>query len=250
MTFDLSGKAVLVTGAGKGLGRTYALALAAAGANIAVADIDLESAKRTAGEIDAGGSRALAIGADVSDEASAREMAESAGATFGRIDALVNNAGIYPLRPFEEIDLEEWNRVLAVNLTGSFLCARAVLPAMRAQGKGKIVNVSSTTVFRPISNLSHYIASKMGIVGLTRALAVELGKYNISVNAVAPGLTRAEDLPGVQPSGVVQRIISEQCFERQERPADLVGTMLFLVSGHSDFITGQTLSVDGGWTVH
>lgn len=250
MTFDLSGKVVLVTGAGKGLGRAYALALAEARAMVAVADIDLESAKATAGEIEAGGRQALAVGADVSDEASAREMAESAMSALGRIDALVNNAGIYPLRPFEEINLEEWNRVLAVNLTGSFLCARAVLPAMQAQGKGKIVNVSSTTVFRPITNLSHYIASKMGIVGLTRALAVELGRYNICVNAVAPGLTRDEDLPGVQPSGVVERIISEQCFRRQERPADLVGTMLFLVSDHSDFITGQTISVDGGWSVH
>lgn len=250
MTFDLAQKVVIVTGAARGLGRAYAVALAAAGAAVALADIDLEGAQRVAGEVRSRDGRALALHADVSDEASARGMAENTVSAFGRIDALVNNAGIYPLRSFEDVSLEEWTRVLSVNLTGSFLCARAVLPAMRAQGKGKIINVSSTTVFRPIANLSHYIASKMGIVGLTRALAVELGRYNICVNAVAPGLTRAEDMPGAQPPPVVDRIISEQCIRRQERPSDLVGTILFLVSDHSDFITGQTISVDGGWSVH
>jgi 3-oxoacyl-[acyl-carrier protein] reductase len=240
----------VVTGAAKGLGRAYSLALAAEGAKVVIADLDLEGARGTAEEVRATGGEALALHSDVTREDNTQAMAEATLSAYGRLDALVNNAGIYPLRPFEETSLEEWDRVLAVNLTGAFLCARAVTPAMRAQGKGKIVNISSATVFRPIPSLAHYIASKMGIIGLTRALAVELGPYNICVNAVAPGLTRAADIPGVQPTEVVERIISQQSFRRMERPADLVGTILFLVSDQSDFITGQTISVDGGWTTH
>lgn len=250
MPFELSDKVVIVTGAAKGLGRAYALALAAAGARVTVADINLPGAESVAKEIRACGGQALATSTDVANEASATAMAEATMASFGKIDALVNNAGIYPFVPIEELGLEEWERVMAVNLTGSFLCVKAVLPSMRAQGKGKIINISSTTVYRALPKLVHYISTKMGIIGLTRALAVELGPHNICVNAVAPGLTRAEDIPGVQPPDIVKRIISEQSLNRQEHPADLEGTILFLVSDHSDFITGQTISVDGGWTAH
>lgn len=245
---DLS---VIVTGAGRGLGRRYAEALGNAGALVVAADINLASVDAVAATIRSNGGQAVAAVVDVSDEASTLALAGAAHAAFGRIDALVNNAGIYPFSPWLEASVELWDRVQAVNVRGTMLCTRAVFPTMQAQGKGKVVNISSGTVLRgEPSGLVHYIASKMAVVGLTRALARELGAHNICVNAISPGMSRADDIPGVQPSDVVLQIEREQCLRGTGRPENLVGAVLFLCSTDSDFVTGQLINVDGGWAFH
>jgi 3-oxoacyl-[acyl-carrier protein] reductase len=245
----LDGKVAIVTGAGRGLGRAYAHALAESGAVVAVADIDVDRAGRVVAEIGGQAREALAVEVDVADEASTLGMAEQVNARFGKIDILVNNAGIYPLHEWQDISVAEWDRVFAVNVRGTFLCSRAVYSAMRARGAGKIINIASSVIFNPIRN-AHYVASKAAVVGLTRELARELGGDNIAVNAICPGLTRADDIPGAQPPAMVEQIVNGQCFKRVERPSDLVGTVVFLASSASDFITGQTIAVDGGWTMH
>jgi 3-oxoacyl-[acyl-carrier protein] reductase len=153
------------------------------------------------------------------------------------------------LHRWTEITVEEWDRVQAVNVRGSFLCARAVFPAMKEQGKGKIVNIASSVVFNPLRNV-HYVASKAAVIGLTRALARELGPWNIAVNAVSPGLIQTDNVLGVQSEEMVNQIVSAQCFKRLGQSDDLIGAILFLSSDLSDFITGQVLAVDGGWTMH
>jgi len=185
----LKDRVVVVTGGGIGIGRAYSLGLAAEGARVVVADI--ADPKPTVKEIETRGGQALAVECDVSKESETLRMAAEALSRFGRIDVLVNNAAIYaPLqrRSFMEIPVEEWDRVMAVNLRGLFLCARAVFPAMKAQGKGKIINISSGTFFKGIPHFIHYTTSKGGVVGFTRSLARELGEFGIRVNAVAPGL--------------------------------------------------------------
>lgn len=245
--FSFGGQVAMVTGAGRGLGRAYAQALANAGAHVAVADIDLGRAREVAHELEADAS-AIAVQVDVGDEAATLAATELVLNEFGRIDILINNAGIYPLRDWTEVTVDEWDRVQGVNLRGSFLCARAVVPAMTRQERGKIVNVASSVVFRPKRNV-HYVASKAGVIGLTHALARELGPRNIMVNAVSPGLIRA-DTSVLQPNEMFEQIVSEQCIQREGRPLDVVGAVLFLCSEFSDFITGQVLAVDGGWTMH
>jgi NAD(P)-dependent dehydrogenase (short-subunit alcohol dehydrogenase family) len=247
----LKDRVVIVTGGAKGIGRAYCLGVAAEGAKVVVADV--ADSKPVVKEIEGRGAQALGVECDVSREADTQRLATEALARFGRIDVLVNNAALYgPLqrRPFMEIPVEEWDRVMAVNLRGLFLCARAVFPAMKAQGKGKIVNIASSTFFKGVPDYIHYTTSKGGVVGFTRSLARELGEAGIRVNAIAPGFTL---------SGDNERNISEErkrgnvqarMLKRAEVPEDLVGTLVFLASDDSDFVTGQTLLVDGGGSVH
>jgi NAD(P)-dependent dehydrogenase (short-subunit alcohol dehydrogenase family) len=247
----LRDKVVIVTGGATGIGRAYCLGVAAEGAPVVVADI--VDAKSVVKEIEARGAQALAIECDVSREADTLRMATETLARFGRIDVLVNNAALYGTlkrRPFTEIPVDEWDRVMAINLRGLFLCARAVFPAMRAQGRGSIVNVASSTFFKGVPDLIHYTTSKGGVVGFTRSLARELGDAGVRVNAIAPGFTL---------SGENEKNISEErkeanvrmrMIKRAEMPADLVGTVVFLASDDSAFITGQTIVVDGGGSVH
>lgn len=254
--YRLDGKVVIITGGAQGLGRAYALAMADEGAKLVIADVNGEAAEATAKDIVTQGREALALRVDVSSVEDTRQMAEKTVERFGRIDVLVNNAAILgrikiTRVPFFELDLAEWDRVMAVNLKGTLLCCRAVFPQMRAQRRGKIITVTSTTVFRGAPNYVHYVASKMGIVGLTRSLARELGDYNINVNCIAPGGTIAEDPSDT--AAVEQRAnrlakveLPGRCFKRMEYPGDLVGTAVFLASSDSDFITGQTIAVDGG----
>jgi NAD(P)-dependent dehydrogenase (short-subunit alcohol dehydrogenase family) len=174
-------------------------------------------------------------------------------ARFGRIDVLVNNAAVYGTlqrRPFMEIPVEEWDRVMAVNLRGLFLCARAVFPAMRAQGRGTIINIASSTFFRGVPDLLHYTTSKGGVVGFTRSLAREVGDAGIRVNAIAPGFTLSGDNARHLPEERKQANIDARMLKRAEVPDDLVGTLIFLASDDSAFITGQTILVDGGVGVH
>jgi NAD(P)-dependent dehydrogenase (short-subunit alcohol dehydrogenase family) len=196
----------------------------------------------------------MAVAVDVTSPEKTCAMAEAAVSAYGRIDVLVNNAGMYTgikKRSFAEIPPEEWDKVMAVNLKGLFLCAQAVYPAMKRQGKGKIINISSGTIFSGTPFFVHYVTSKAGVIGFTRALARELGSDNIAVNAVTPGLT----LSGPQQRDVLtaEQLADRRrrrCFQRDQFPEDLVGTIIFLASDDSNFITGQTINVDGGASMH
>jgi NAD(P)-dependent dehydrogenase (short-subunit alcohol dehydrogenase family) len=247
----LHDRVIVVTGGGLGIGRAYSLGVAAEGARVVVADV--ADPQPTVKEIEARGGQALGVSCDVSREEDTLRLATEALARFGRIDVLVNNAAIYGTltrRPFMEIPVDEWDRVMAVNLRGLFLCARAVFPAMKAQGKGKIINITSSTFFRGVPNYIHYTTSKGGVVGFTRSLARELGDFGIRVNAVAPGFTLSgANEANLSPEGK-EANIRMRMLKRAEVPDDLVGTIVFLASDDSDFITGQTIAVDGGSIVH
>ena len=245
----LKDKVAIVTGGGNGIGRAYALALAAEGAKVVVAEINEDAAKAVAKEIEANGGQALAVKTDVSKEEDTLAMAKKAVERFGRIDVLINNAALFgnlSRKPFYELDLNEWNRVLTVNVTGGLLCARAVFPQMKAQGKGKIVNISSDTMMTGVPNFIHYVTSKAAVVGLTRCLAREVGEFSICVNAVAPGLTMSDAALGRYASQHIDNVVSQQCIKRRTAPEDIVGSVIFLASDDSDMITGQTIAVNGG----
>lgn len=245
----LTDKVAIVTGAARGLGRIFSIALAREGAKIMAIDIaDLEGTVR---EVESLGGIAKGFRADVSDEEDSLKIAEETHKSFGRIDILVNNAAIiYGLirKPFFEIDPNEWDKVMTVNVKGPWLCTRAVFPYMKQQGKGKIINLSSETFFTGSHGFVHYVASKGGVVGLTRALAIELGPHNITINAIAPGFTDTESSRSI--ADVTQYDVSRTPLNRLEQPEDLVGAVIFLASDESDFITGQTLLVDGGRVMH
>lgn len=250
----LKDKVVIVTGGGQGIGRAYCHALASEGAKVVVADIQEAAAKKVAAEIKEKGGEALAVTVDVTSADQTRAMAETTLKHYGAIDVLVNNAGLYTTikkKPFTEISEEEWDRVMAVNVKGLFLCVQAVYPAMKKQGRGKIINISSGTVLGGTPYFLHYVTSKAGVIGFTRALARELGADNINVNAITPGLT----LSGPHQEGVLtpEQLADRRkrrCFQRDQYPEDLVGTVIFLSSADSDFMTGQTINVDGGALMH
>ncbi len=247
----LKDKVMIVTGGAKGIGRAYCLGVAAEGARVVVADI--ADSKSTVKEIEARGAQVLGVECDVSREKDTQRLATETLARFGRVDVLVNNAALYATlkrRSFMDIPVEEWDQVMAVNLRGLFLCARAVFPAMKAQGKGKIINIASGTFFKGIPNYIHYTTSKGGVVGFTRSLARELGDVGIRVNAIAPGFTLSGENEQNMPEEGKQANIQMRMLKRAETPDDVVGVLVFLASDDSDFITGQTILVDGGSSVH
>ena len=256
----LKDKVVIVTGGALGIGRAYALGMADEGAKLVVADINVDAAEATARDIEAKGAEALAIKTDISSVQDAQAMAERTVEHFGRIDVLVNNAAMLgrvrvTRVPFYELDLDEWDRVLAVNLKGTLLCCRAVFPQMKAQGQGKIINVSTAGVFFGNPNYVHYVASKAGVIALTRCMARELGDYNINVNCIAPGATVADDPRDKEVyerrvKRITEGSLPKRCLKRIEYPEDLVGTAIFLASSDSDHVTGQTIVVDGGQVMH
>ena len=247
----LSDKVAIVTGGGMGIGRAYCLGLAAEGARVVVADI--ADPTPTVKEIEARGGQALGVRGDVAREEDTLELAAQTMSRFGRIDVLVNNAALYGVlkrRPFMEIPVEEWDRVMAVNLRGMFLSCRAVFPAMKAQGRGKIVNISSSRVWDGTPNRLHYTTSKAGVIGFTRALAREVGAFGITVNAVTPGMTQSETQVQSSSGNYLASRIAGRAIERVQYPEDLVGAVMFLASPASDFMTGQTINVDGGKAMH
>jgi len=245
---DLKGRVALVTGAGRGLGRLYAQALAEAGAAVAVNDVSAENCAPVVAELQALGAKAAAVPADVSDAAAVARMAEAARAALGPVDILINNAALYagiPRRRFDAIPIDEWRRLIDVNVTGSYLCARAVLPHMLERRWGRIVNVSSSTVPLGRPGFVHYVTSKAAILGMTRSIARELGKENITVNCVMPGLTETEGSEGTDPA-IWEMVMRGQAIPRREQPGDVVGAVMFLLSDAASFITGQTVCIDGG----
>lgn len=245
----VEGRVCIVTGAAQGIGATYAKALAAEGAAVVVTDID--DAGAVAAAIEAGGGRALALRHDVSDWASCQDMAARTVAEFGRIDVLVNNAAIFGTLDragIDEISPELFDRVMRVNVGGTFLCAKAVVPQMRAQNYGKIVNISTSRIFAGLPFYLHYDASKGAVLGMTRAMAKEFGEHGIRVNAIAPGSTMSENVKARTDwrDGGPAAKLAGRSLKRLQEPEDLVGSCLFLASEESDFVTGQTLVVDGG----
>jgi len=243
----LAGKVALVTGAAQGIGAVYARGLAEAGAAVCVSD--LLDPQPVVDAIAAAGGRAIGARVDVTDAASVAAMVRRAVEAFGGVDILVNNAALFaqlPRHPFLEIPSEEWDRVMAVNTRGPYECIRAVVPAMRARGGGKIVNISSTTVHMGAPSRHHYVASKGAVIAMTRSFARELGADHIAVNALAPGLTMSEGVKSGPPSPLFATAVDQRAFKREQQPEDLLGPLLFLVSADSDFVTGQTHVVDGG----
>jgi NAD(P)-dependent dehydrogenase (short-subunit alcohol dehydrogenase family) len=249
MSEELAGKVAIVTGAAQGIGNAIAHGLAAEGARIAVAD--LQRVDEAAAKLP----DAIGIEVDVSDEAAVERMAEEVADRCGGIDILINNAGLYAslaMRPFTEISLEEWRKVMDVNVASIFLASRAVVGRMRERGGGKIVNISSGTVFRGIPFLLHYVASKGAIVAMTRSLAKELGKDGIYVNCVAPGFTMTEGV--LEHEEVVNALrdvtLAARTIQRDQVPEDVAGAVVFLCTSAADFITGQTMVIDGGQYFH
>jgi 3-oxoacyl-[acyl-carrier protein] reductase len=238
---------VIVTGAAGGIGQAYAKALAKAGYGVVVAD--LKSTDAVVAEIAASGGTAIAVEVDVSDRASTEAMAARALDRFGRIDGLVHNAAYYTAivkKDFTALSNEEWDHCFAVNVRGAWLCARAVAPTMKERRRGKIVNVSSMTVPTAPPGFAHYIASKAAIIGLTRALARELGEHRICVNTLTPDYIAFDrDYDNRQPE-MGPTLTAQRCFRREEHPDDLLGTLLYLLGPGSDFVTGQEIWINGG----
>jgi 3-oxoacyl-[acyl-carrier protein] reductase len=251
--FSLTDRVVIVTGGGTGLGKVYSQRLAEMGARVVLADIAAKEAEAVADAIAQAGGHALAVTTDVADPQSVETLVERTIAKWGRVDGLVNNASLMSVLPrgdWFKIPVEDWDRVMAVNLRGIFLCCRAVYPHMKRQGGGRIVNISSGRIWNGQPNRLHYTTSKAGVIGLTRALAREVGDDNISVNAVTPGLTLSETQIASSSSNYLGGQEQGRAFKRPQVPDDLVGTVLFLLSDASAFITGQTINVDGGQNMH
>ena len=248
----LKKKVVIVTGGAKGLGRAFALKMAQEGAGVMVVTRkDLDNLKETVKQIEAKGGSAAFFQADVTNPADMKAMANKAMEQFGRIDILVNNAAVYDgisRKSFMEIESDEWDLVMAVNVKGALLASQAVFPYMKDQGYGKIINLSSEVFFTGSHGFAHYVASKGGIIGLTRALAIELGPHNICINCLAPGFTDTEASRGL--ANVKKYDTSKTPLNRLEKPEDLTGAAVFLASAESDFMTGQTMLVDGGRAMH
>ena len=244
----LEGKVIIVTGGGQGIGRVYVRRLVAEGARVVVADIDEPGARAAAAE-HAGNGQTIAVAVDVADQASVARMVRATLDAWGRVDVLVNNAALYSVlehKPIEEISVEEWDRVMAVNVRGVFLCSQAVIPVMRQQGKGKIVNIASGVLLSAPSKFTHYVASKGAVFAFTRALATEVGKAGITVNSLAPGLVATPAVRQQVPEWVLSGLHDLRAIPRDEHPEDLEGPLVFLASDDSDFITGQMLVVNGG----
>jgi NAD(P)-dependent dehydrogenase (short-subunit alcohol dehydrogenase family) len=245
--FRLNGKKALVTGAGQGLGKAFALALAEAGADVAVADIVMENAERTAGNIRDMGRNALALKTDISKEAEVQSMVDKTVESFGKLDIAVNNAGIaIPIAPVSEVSFDAWTKQMAVNLTGTFLCAKAEAEHMKQYGYGKIINIGSMCghIVWPEPQAAYSI-SKAGVIHMTKCLAAEYIKHGIRINCISPGVTRVEGLF----EEVIDVYLNKAPIDRIGSPCDHQGAVVYLASELSDFMVGQELIIDGGYTL-
>ncbi|WP_442578422.1 pyridoxal 4-dehydrogenase, SDR-type [Mesorhizobium sp. ASY16-5R] len=248
MTDRLAGRTALVTGAAQGIGRAIAERLAADGATVVVSDINAEGGMATAKAI---GGKALAIAADVSDAASVKNLFDQIEAKTDGIDILVNNASIVPFIAWDDVDLAHWQKIIGVNLTGTFIVTRAATDLMRAKNRGgRVISISSNTFFAGTPNMAAYVAAKGGVIGFTRALATELGKYNITANALTPGLIESDGVkasPHNQAFGFVEML---QAMPGKGQPEHIADVVSFLASDDARWITGQTLNVDAGMVRH
>jgi NAD(P)-dependent dehydrogenase (short-subunit alcohol dehydrogenase family) len=239
-----AGKVAVITGAAAGLGQAFARRLAEEGVNVGIADV--APAHETEMMVRALGREVFSGTCDVASPEGVRTFADAVLDRYGHVDILVNNAGIYPRRSFAELDYEQWRKVLAVNLDSAFLMCKAFVPGMQERHWGRVVNIASNTVWLASSMRLHYITSKAALIGFSRALATEVGELGITVNAIAPGLTRTETTTSGLPGSLFDSVAAQQVIKRSEVPEDLVGTVAFLTSDDAAFITGQTISVDGG----
>ncbi len=246
----LQRKVAFITGAAAGIGESIARTFAAEGARVALLDRNGAGAEDLAADIRSAGGVALASPGDVRDADTVRAAIERAHAEFGRLDILINNAGIYPRHNLLEMTEQQWDEILSTNLKGVFQCTRLALPYMIAQGAGKIVNISSVTFHTGMKGLTHYVASKGGIIGFTRALAREVGPANVHVNAITPGAIETEAEKKIATQEQVDAVVALQCLRRRIVPLDVARVCVFLASEWSDGMTGQTVNVDGGWVMH
>ncbi len=242
----LAGRTIVVTGAATGIGQAFAVASAQQGANVVVAD--LSAADETVAAVEAAGGKALALRVDVADNSSVQAMAEAALKRFGRIDGLINNAAYFrevKLTPFEELDEAQWDRIFEVNVKGVWQCCKAVMPAMRDQKSGSIINIASVVAVAGQPGYLHYVATKGAVLSMTKGLAKECGQHNVRVNVIAPGFVLT-DATKNRPLEWQQSFLKARAISREQRPDDLVGTALYLLSDLSGFVSGQTIVVDGG----
>ncbi|NIO10288.1 MAG: glucose 1-dehydrogenase [Deltaproteobacteria bacterium] len=251
----LKDKVTIITGAGHGIGKAYAQRFAAEGARVVIADIDTNAGESVAAAIGQSGGSAWAKTTDVRDTKSIEGLVRETVERFGRIDVLLNNAAIYVTQQLwkgvvEDLPLEEWDRVIEVNLKGVFLCCRAVIPVMKNQKSGKIINIASGTFFSGSGNMPHYTTTKGGVVALTRVMARQLGPWGINVNCMTPGSTMSEEVVTDEVRKRRESSVRGRAFSRIEVPEDITGTALFLASSDSDFMTGQLLVVEGGGIMH
>lgn len=245
MAGRVEGRRCLVTGAAQGLGRTFCVALAREGALVAGLDVaDLAATRAEVGE------RFVPVTADVTDPPSVQAAIAGLDERLGGIDVLVNNAGVYPVVPFEETSFAQWRLVMSVNLDGAFLVTRAALPALRRSAAGRIVNVASAVVWLGPPGMVAYTASKAGLIGLTRSLAAELGADGVTVNAITPGLIATDTAVRTGVTDDLARVVANQAVPRPQEPDDLISALLFLVDPASSFVTGAALNVDGGFAKH
>lgn len=247
----LKDRVVIITGGGQGIGRAYAHHFGAQGAIPVIAEYNAEKGETVKREVENAGGKALAIETDVADINSATAMVDRTLSELGRIDCLINNAAVFSqitMAPFWELPVPEWERAVQVNVNGAFYCSRAVVPAMQERKWGRIINVSSATMLMGRENYLHYITTKSAMVGMTRAMARELGNWNITVNTFWPGVTKTEvERPSV-PNELFERMTAQQSIKRLTETSDLAKGVMFLCSDDADFITGQSLQVDGGMT--
>ena len=247
---------ILITGGSRGVGAATARLAAARGYDVAISYVANEPAARAVvADIEALGRKALAMRADSAYPQEVAALFVAIDRTFGRIDVLVNNAALFAtleLKPFEQTSSAEWDRIMAVNVRGSFECAKAVMPVMRRQGYGKIVNIASATAFKGAPMMAAYVASKGAVIALTRSIAREVGDAGIRCNCLAPGLTMSANVQANADwaGDIVRNNIASRCIKREALPQDLIGALLFLSSADSDFMSGQTLVVDGGSVTH
>jgi NAD(P)-dependent dehydrogenase (short-subunit alcohol dehydrogenase family) len=247
----LAGRTAIVTGGAKGIGRHYSEALAAEGAGVVIADI--AGGEEAAQEIAAkhGANSTMSVGCDVSREDQVQALVEKTVGRFGKIDILINNAALFaPLHHtrVQDLDVDLWDKVFAINVRGPFLMVKHAVPHMIARKYGKIVNIGSGTVYKGLPGMLHYTASKGAIATFTRTLSRELGEHGICVNTLAPGLVMSETLveSGTHDEALKARVVGSRAFKRDQYPQDLLGALIFLASAESDFVTGQTIAVDGG----
>ncbi|MBB3178375.1 SDR family NAD(P)-dependent oxidoreductase [Variovorax sp. Sphag1AA] len=242
----LAGRTIIVTGAATGIGQAFSVGCAAQGANVVVADMN--PADETVAAVEAAGGKAIAVRVDVADSESVQAMARAALDRFGRIDGLVNNAAYFrevKLTPFEELDPAQWDRIFQVNVKGVWQCCKAVMPAMREQKSGSIVNIASVVAVAGQPGYLHYVATKGAVLSMTKGLAKECGQSNVRVNVIAPGFVLT-DATKNRPAEWQQSFLKARALSREQRPDDLVGTALYLLSDLAGFVSGQTIVVDGG----